>query len=372
MHFPFLLHLNDVGWLPISVHAKSGVVSSPNTVHSVLGNLSFNLTNPQSIPLSAAFAVLVIVALLRGRTKAERLFAGALAASVAGHLLLGSFGAFYRYEIYIWSSGLLAVLYVLREPIRLLLERVPVYAAIVLAVILLVVAAHGHWLVPFVIPLASNNIYEQQYQMHRFVTEFYKAPVAVNDLGWVAYQNEHYVLDLWGLASKEALNKRRRAMGTNWMDNLTRRYDVRLAMLYGHWFKKVPESWRSLGKLHLGKKRITPAGSAVVFYALDPEVEEHARALLSDFQRVLPSGVRFEMAPSLQPTDGITEIHVSSADEAGKAAQEFCATHETYALLSSAKAGEMKYVCAGTQYTARITTFPESLQPPEPQSRSSQ
>lgn len=35
-------------------------------------------------------------------------------------------------------------------------------------------------------PIASRNIYEQQYQMHRFVVDYYRDAVAVNDLGFVA------------------------------------------------------------------------------------------------------------------------------------------------------------------------------------------
>ena len=294
--FSLFLHSNGVGWLPVSVNANSSVISSPNSVDAVFENLSFNLKDSQSISFSVALVVLLMVSLLPGRNKAERLFALGMAVSIALHLLLGSFGAFYRYEVYAWASAFLATIYVLRGAITFALDRMPLYVAIALSVILFVAAGPGYWLVPLVTPLASNNIYEQQYQMHRFTTEFYKAPVGVNDLGWVTYRNAHYVLDLWGLASKEALVRRRQARGTNWMNKLTRKHDVRLVMLYEHWFKKLPEDWRALGKLHLGKRRITPASSAVAFYVLDAEAEEHARTALSDFQQVLPSGVRFEFA----------------------------------------------------------------------------
>ncbi len=60
-------------------------------------------------------------------------------------------------------------------------------------------------------PLAMNNLYERQYQMGRFARDHWRAPVAVNDPGWVSYRNPNYVLDLGGLASLEA--RRSRAMG---------------------------------------------------------------------------------------------------------------------------------------------------------------
>jgi hypothetical protein len=54
------------------------------------------------------------------------------------------------------------------------------------------------------IPLASTNIHIQQAQMARFVADYWRQPVAVNDLGLVAYRGGEYTLDLWGLASQEA------------------------------------------------------------------------------------------------------------------------------------------------------------------------
>ena len=49
-------------------------------------------------------------------------------------------------------------------------------------------------------------VYEQQFQMHRFLANFPGRIVAVNDLGLVSYDRPPglYVLDLWGLASPEA------------------------------------------------------------------------------------------------------------------------------------------------------------------------
>lgn len=32
-----------------------------------------------------------------------------------------------------------------------------------------------------------NETYRQQYQLHRFVTQFWRQPVAVNDLGWMSH-----------------------------------------------------------------------------------------------------------------------------------------------------------------------------------------
>jgi hypothetical protein len=145
-------------------------------------------------------------------------------------------------------------------------------------------------------PLGSNNIYEQQYQMHRFATEFYDGPVAVTDLGWVSFRNDHYVLDLFGLAHRSAVEARLRG-DRAYMDDLTRQYDVHLAMLYGVWYPDLPERWRPVAELRLGRQRLTPAESVVTFYALDAAAEPRIRSLLREFSETLPPGVGFSILP---------------------------------------------------------------------------
>ena len=69
-------------------------------------------------------------------------------------------------------------------------------------------------------PRGSAGIAAQQAQMGRFVDDFWQAPVAVNDLGHVVYDNPHYVLDLWGLASAQALEARLSGTDPLWADKL--------------------------------------------------------------------------------------------------------------------------------------------------------
>jgi hypothetical protein len=37
-------------------------------------------------------------------------------------------------------------------------------------------------------------------------------------------------------------------------------------MIYDEWFKDIPDDWKKLGKLCLGKRRITLGQSSVSFY----------------------------------------------------------------------------------------------------------
>ena len=116
--------------------------------------------------------------------------------------------------------------------------------------------------------------------------------VAVNDLGWVAYRNEAYVLDLWGLAYDEA--RRRRLAGTpGWAAELLARHDVALMMIYESWLgSEVPPDWVPLGELVLTRRRAAPAQAEVAFYARPDRAPELAAAARR-FAAGLPPGSTF-------------------------------------------------------------------------------
>jgi hypothetical protein len=120
--------------------------------------------------------------------------------------------------------------------------------------------------------------------MHRFVTEYWKKPVAVHDLGYVSYRNPEYVLDLWGLASAEALRRRTTEKDPAWMAGMAQRHDVKLAMIYDPWFPNLPASWRKVGSMALSRKCVTPAWNEVSFYATDDAAVPEVTRALNDFK----------------------------------------------------------------------------------------
>ena len=299
MGFSLFLHSLGLGFFPASVQAKSylggesggglwGLVQS--AILSLLGNIL-------GVRLVAVFAVaicfFVVVLVSSRRSRPEKGLALFGAAMILIQLSMGRFGGFGRYEIYALAAAVVLLLYLYRGQVFRLVSQ---GSAFRLGICLLVVVS---LLFPYYVfttastPLASNNIYEQQYQMHRFVQEHYQGDVAINDLGWVSYRNDRYVLDLFGLACRESL-KLRTAGGTGqWMNRLAKEKGVKLAMIYDIWFPAVPKEWVPLGKLYLGKKRISPTGKMVSFYAIDKSVVPAATGRLRDFKKTLPEGVRF-------------------------------------------------------------------------------
>jgi len=145
-------------------------------------------------------------------------------------------------------------------------------------------------------PAAASNVFQQQYQMHRFVTEFYRHTVAVNDLGLVSYRRPTgiYVLDLYGLASPEAAHEKHKNAG--WMDEITNQHQAGLAMIYPDWYEEgAPDDWEPLGTMCITGERLSVAYRCVVFYSTAVGDTEEMRSELADFTRTLPKSVKMTL-----------------------------------------------------------------------------
>ena len=143
----------------------------------------------------------------------------------------------------------------------------------------------------FLTPKASQNIYQQQYQMHRFVVEYWKQPVAVNDLGWVSYNNPGFVLDLVGLGSEEVRRLRMTGGGydAKTLFSLVERRHVSLIMIYDDWFKlKIPIGWQKVAILNTSK--VSAWSDQVSFYITPTANQAKVLDLLHQFGKTLPTG----------------------------------------------------------------------------------
>ena len=299
----FSLYLMGMGFspFPTSVVAKSSAIAHPGLLTSALNNLFSSLQQGRGVMLALGWLAMVGYSLFPHRNPASRPLALALSLAVFLHLCFGSYGWYYRYEIYIWAVLVLALIYLSKDFLAGFLTgaaaRANTFKWIALAGLLLLVTALNYVISLGTIPLAANNIYEQHYQMHRFVTEYYPHPAAVNDIGYVSYRNERYVLDLYGLASAEALQHRLSDPDPAWMAELAARHSVELAMVYDAWFSGLPASWIKLGELRLSKPKITPSSAVVSFYALNPPAAGEIRQALEQFVPTLPPGVIFQFTP---------------------------------------------------------------------------
>lgn len=287
----FALYLLSEGLSPMPSSLLVKSQWSSGELAGVLHELAASLNTSQGILLALFVCLMGWMLTDREVDGAHRGLAAVGAATAVLHLLAGRFGWYHRYEIYAWSFALLLTLGLFGAGLGRALVRRGLLAVGVPLALFVVLACKDYLLAIVTTPIAASNIHQQQAQMRRFATDYWRDAIAVNDVGYVAFRNDGYVLDLWGLASEEALRQRRTASNSFWMTELARRHDVRLAMLYEPWFPSRPTGWVALARLHLDGRRITPAHSEVTFYGLTAD-HAPACAALRDFAPSLPTGAR--------------------------------------------------------------------------------
>lgn len=234
---------------------------------------------------------------LRG-TRGAWLVAAVLASALA-HLAVGRFGWMNRYEHYV--VVILVATFVALIPQAL--ERwgrgasfAALAAVFAAALVVFQPAATSK------LPGAARAILTQQGQMARFAQDVLKAPVAVNDIGRVAWRNPDAVLDLWGLASAEARDIRLNRPAPGWAGALVARQGVPVAMIYDTWLAEaVGPGWVRLGQLELSIPADFLGGPDVAFYATAPEHVARLRAALVAWVPTLLPGSRFAWDAGMAP-----------------------------------------------------------------------
>ncbi len=237
--------------------------------------------------LAAALVLFGLVAWKRQR--ARRFVLVAAFSTAVLQLAVGRFNWFHRYEVY-------AVAFVALVAATALLETTRVWRIVVLGGLLAL--AHPYWQALVETPAAAGDVYRQQYQMHRFVADFYRRSVAVNDIGLVSYRRppEVYVLDLWGLASPEA--SRQTHKNVDWLESTVARHGVGLAMIYPNWYEEgAPDDWTGIATLCIAGAPVSIAEPCVGFF--DTGLGDHAQltAALAAFARTAPAGVTINLGP---------------------------------------------------------------------------
>ena len=290
--FSVYLVMHGRGPLPASVVAKSDVVrGGAAPVALAIGVYTNLVLSPQGNIMVLGFVLALAAGCDKRRVATDRGLAFVLATALALQFMFGKFGAYFRYEVALLAATLVALVHLYRAFLARAFARGAALAPQLALVGVLGAVSIGYLFALVTTPLAANNIYDQQYQMHRFLTGYYHGPVAVNDLGWTALHNSSYVLDFGGLASQEALQARMHQHNADWMRRLCQEHGVRLAMIYDGWFPEHPAEWIHVGSLRLSRFRITPAFPQVEFYATEPATAAAVRSELETFGKSLPDHI---------------------------------------------------------------------------------
>jgi hypothetical protein len=144
------------------------------------------------------------------------------------------------------------------------------------------------------IPQATNNVYEQQYQMGLFLQKYYNEKcVAANDIGAINYLSDIECVDLWGLGDMDSANAiMNDDLDTKTIYELAKRKDVKIAIVYesNYFGYEIPSEWMKAGKWTI-TKAVVSYSSKVSFYAVDEDEYDDLIENLVDFSRYLPNTV---------------------------------------------------------------------------------
>jgi len=280
--FSLFLVSRGLPLLPTSVLVKARVYAAAGSAAATVMETSV-MKQWAWWGLMAVAGVLVWL-LAREKVRARRwVLAGAVVAVVL-QMTVGGFNWFHRYEVYAVIFSAMVATTALTERVRM-----PVWCVTLGLLVLAWPYEQALWETP----AAASNVYQQQYQMHRFVADFYRGPVAVNDLGSVSYRRPAgvYVLDLWGLGSPEAA--RQGVKDADWLDAITSAHNVGLAMIYPDWYDEgAPDDWTPLGTMCLAGEQVSVGRRCVVFYSTGVGNAVALAAEVTAFARTLPAEVK--------------------------------------------------------------------------------
>ena len=169
-------------------------------------------------------------------------------AAGTSHLLFARVGWYFRYEAYLVAWGVIVSAICAHEAMEGAIPRNWRWAGSCLVALLLITLGARTVRSIYLTPRGIRNIYDQQYQMARFVREYYpQATLVVNDIGAVCFcYPDAHVLDAIGLGDMApAVARMHGNYSPQWLDAWGGNNHATLAIAYPD--IGPPESWALLG-----------------------------------------------------------------------------------------------------------------------------
>lgn len=265
-----------------------------DALHRLYAQLQYGRPETAMLPLMLLLALNIIFAPDTGKSTRDRAMALFGLAVLATQFVFGLHGSLGRYDAYAWSVGLASAAVTNRTLFHAALRRWS-GGRCALAAGVIVLALFPYPMVSLVkTPLAAQDIYRQQWQMRRLAVKYIRAPVMANDVGLLSYRNPYGVIDLMGLGSERIrLLRQQSGLDAAAMDRLATESGARVAMVYDAWFGALlPPSWQRVGRLQLGRGKVSVAAPEVGIYAIRPDEAAALRRELHAFAPTLPPGAR--------------------------------------------------------------------------------
>ncbi len=288
------------GWdfLPTSLMLKGNTLSfSLVGIFEFLSRLPTNLLNAPHILLLLVACLIVWLWLEERGIPAgwEKTLLALYLSDALLHMLFASTGWFYRYESYLVLAGLIVLACVLKPllPAHGIGSGRKALLGLALALLLLFPLGWRSMKSFFDYPFASQNIYQQHYQMAMFLQTYYNGrSVAANDIGAINYYADIRCLDLYGLGTVEVTRaKRAGSFDSQMMVDLVEQHGAQVLILYDITFAgQMPAQWIKVGEWTIPDK-VVVGSDTLAFYAPSPAQVEEITAHLRDFSPRLPEPI---------------------------------------------------------------------------------
>jgi hypothetical protein len=254
------------------------------------------------LALAAAVTALVLPQRRNSAGAAYRALLIVLVPTVLLQVQFGDVTSFFRYESWLVAIGLTGlaggVAAFLRDSSGVL-RRGPAGARAiavtgVMAALLALLGLRAYRAAVWA-PLASRTIYEQQYQMARFVHDYARGcGVALNDIGAVAFFGDAEVVDLAGLAclpvARATLARR---ADSRWLASYCAARGAWVAIVYEPWLGRrggVPPGWRAVTRW-IVRDNYAAGGDTVTVFSTEPRYDASVRAAVRAFEPGMPERV---------------------------------------------------------------------------------
>ncbi len=293
-----MLHLK-LPIIPGSILLKSDFASSAvqgdGISYALLNHFLGSLAHPSGQMLLACGFIMLCMLIHQRHNRAMLFIVLPVFAAVVAHIFAGHYGFFFRYEDYAMTLAFFGI-QICRDNREDVAQHQGSALLSCLLLVMSVFIAAPYAKAALLTPLAARNNYEQQYQMRRFVFDFFPEPIAVNDLGLVSFGNDNYVLDLWGLGSEEIRKlKMANAYDSKAMERIIKEHNIQLIMIYESWYRdQIPASWVKLAVLHT-RERIVVAQQDVAFFAPSATQTDALKQALVRFKKTLPREIGLQL-----------------------------------------------------------------------------
>lgn len=209
------------------------------------------------------------------------------------HLLLGRIGWYIRYEAYLYALFLLSSAVFYHTTLKEIWKGGGPFARS--AIVLMAMIVTGSMSIRSYSgieagPVASENIYDQAYQVGRFLAENYDDETVVcHDIGTIGFYSNVKIVDLLGLSDPEAKDRQKERETSDGIRKMAVEGNAVIAVCYADWFD-LPTEWIKVGEWKIRNRPVTSGEPIISFFALKEGNVERLAAGLENW--TLPAGCK--------------------------------------------------------------------------------